>query len=372
MKFKLTLILLLLNVFAFAQDYPSNYVTKKVAVKDSILVDSVSINSSKFLIRKMDQTVIDSSFYTIDFGKALLTFKRPIEMDSITIEYLKYPAFLTKKYVQLDESIIVDNTDNMQQFYKLSQSNREDSFIPFDVKRELGLPTYKEKDAVYTYHFYRILQRAQNIILCYNTEPDVLEGGEKSRLIHQLTTDVNLAPFITQTIASPKVPLKTTETLTISKDPYIMERISELAKRGFSPTALSDYIRDPQTFFKRHIMGIDDPDDVEETLQSRTIGIIIHESLETLYKPFIGSILKAEELNEQRKKIKPLVKSLMAEHYPDQNTIQGKNLIAFEVIAKYIDRLIINEIEASREHKIRILALETRMTCLYPVPNLQQ
>ncbi len=132
MKFKLTLFLLILNFCAFAQDYSSNYVTKKVAVRDTILVDSVSINSSKFLIRKKDETVIDSSFYNIDFGKALLTFKRSIDTDSITIEYLKYPDFLTKKYFQLDESIIIESSENMQQFYKLSQSNKEDLFIPFD------------------------------------------------------------------------------------------------------------------------------------------------------------------------------------------------------------------------------------------------
>ena len=59
-------------------------------------------------------------------------------------------------------------------------------FIPFDVKIENGLPTYKEKDAVYTYHFYRLLQRAKNAHIIYNTEPDVLSGGERSRFITQL------------------------------------------------------------------------------------------------------------------------------------------------------------------------------------------
>ncbi|MDX1314368.1 MAG: PD-(D/E)XK nuclease family protein [Eudoraea sp.] len=246
------------------------------------------------------------------------------------------------------------------------------SFIPFDVKRELGLPTYKEKDAVYTYHFYRILQRAQHIILCYNTEPDVLEGGEKSRLIHQLITDPNIAPFITQSIASPRVPLKSMQPLSISKDTFIMERISELAERGFSPTALSDYIRDPITFFKRHLLRIDDPDDVEENLEAKTFGIIVHECLEKLYTPFIGSLLTAENLGKQRKKVKELVRNLMKEHYPDQETIQGKNLIAFEVIVKYIDRLMARDMEESKKHQIRIIALETKMRAPFPIPSLQQ
>jgi hypothetical protein len=65
----------------------------------------------------------------------------------------------------------------------LPSGKSNNSFIPFDVKLETGLPTYKEKDAIYTYHFYRLLQRAKNVYIIYNTEVDALNGGEKSRFI---------------------------------------------------------------------------------------------------------------------------------------------------------------------------------------------
>ncbi|MCK0179566.1 hypothetical protein MWU50_09710 [Flavobacteriaceae bacterium S0862] len=117
---------------SFSQEQTSNYKTKKVIVKDSILVDSVSINSSKFLVKLKNGITLDSTFYSIDFSKALLTFKKPIETDSIIIEYLRYPDFLTKTYKQLDESIIVENTDNLDKLYKLSQPSETNSFIPFD------------------------------------------------------------------------------------------------------------------------------------------------------------------------------------------------------------------------------------------------
>ena len=47
----------------------------------------------------------------------------------------------------------------------LPSGKTNNSFIPFDVKIENELPTYKEKDAVYTYHFYRLLQRAKNVYI---------------------------------------------------------------------------------------------------------------------------------------------------------------------------------------------------------------
>tara|TARA_R110000868_G_scaffold173572_2_gene409751 strand:- start:1511 stop:4933 length:3423 start_codon:yes stop_codon:yes gene_type:complete len=132
MKYILVFILFFIGFYGFAQNQSSNYRTVKVAVKDTVRIDSVSINSSWFSIRKKDNTIIDSTFYTIDFGKALLTFKKPIKTDSILINYLKFPDFLTKTYKALDENIIVENTDNLQKLYKLSQPNDNKAFIPFD------------------------------------------------------------------------------------------------------------------------------------------------------------------------------------------------------------------------------------------------
>src|SRR5699024_8090480 len=67
----------------------------------------------------------------------------------------------------------------------LPSGKSANSFIPYDLKKEYGLPTYKEKDAVYAYHFYRLLQRAKNIYLLYNTEKSGFDAGEKSRFITQ-------------------------------------------------------------------------------------------------------------------------------------------------------------------------------------------
>ncbi len=124
--------MVLIGFCGFSQNQTSNYKTKKVAVNDTIQIDSVSINSNAFSIRKKDNTLVDSTFYKVDFAKAILTFKKPIETDSIIINYLKFPDFLTKTYQQLDENIIVENNSNNQTLYKLSQPNTDRNFIPFD------------------------------------------------------------------------------------------------------------------------------------------------------------------------------------------------------------------------------------------------
>ena len=132
MKLFATLLIFLFGFSIYAQEETSNYRSKKVVVNDTIKVDSVSINNSWFLLKRKDNSTIDSSYYHIDFKKALLTFKKSIETDSLIIDYLRFPDFITKTYKELDESIIVENTDNLDKLYKLSQPSERKTFIPFD------------------------------------------------------------------------------------------------------------------------------------------------------------------------------------------------------------------------------------------------
>lgn len=132
MKIAITFLVTLMSCWVSAQELTSNFRTKKVAVKDSIQVDSVSINSIRFIVKTKNNTVLDTSYYSIDFSKALLTFKKPVDSDSIHIDYVRYPDFLTRRYSQLDENIIVENTANMQRLYQLSQSRLTNNFTPFD------------------------------------------------------------------------------------------------------------------------------------------------------------------------------------------------------------------------------------------------
>ncbi|RED50441.1 hypothetical protein [Seonamhaeicola aphaedonensis] len=132
MKYGLFTLLSIISFFGFSQNQNANYKSVKVAVKESIKIDSVSINSSSFSIQRKDQTLLDSSYYHVDFSKVLITFKKPVETDSIIINYLKFPAFLTKTYKQLDESIIISDKSSAQTLLKLSQPNNSNIFTPFD------------------------------------------------------------------------------------------------------------------------------------------------------------------------------------------------------------------------------------------------
>ena len=241
----------------------------------------------------------------------------------------------------------------------LPSGKSNNSFIPIDLKHSFGLPTYKEKDAVYTYHFYRLLQRAKNIYLLYNTEPDVLEGGEKSRLIMQLLTDKNKIEDISEKIVSPNLTPIKKELQSVEKDSALMELIKGHAVRGFSPTSLSNYIRNPIEFYKRNLLKIEDLLEIEENVASNTFGTIVHDTLEEIYTPLVGLILDEASLKDLKQNIpKSVMKQFSKSYTGDFKT--GKNLIAYNVIIKYLQNFLDREIEEIQNHDIKILSLEQK------------
>ncbi|NNK10964.1 MAG: PD-(D/E)XK nuclease family protein [Flavobacteriaceae bacterium] len=244
------------------------------------------------------------------------------------------------------------------------------SFIPFDLKREFKMPTYKEKDAVYTYHFYRLLQRAKNIYLIYNTEPDVLEGGEKSRFISQLLTEQRIEGSIKQVIATPPMHLAIPDNKSISKDTSVVTTLRERATKGFSPSSLATYIKDPVEFYKKYVLGIREFEEVEENIAANTFGTIIHDSLEQLYLPLVGSVLSPDSLRERMLKIPDIVNASFKEYYPNVSLLDGKNLIAYQVIQRYLEKFLEMEIESCKNHKIELLAVEEKLRTFIEVEGL--
>ena len=287
----------------------------------------------------------------------LLSTER-VNFEGDPIDGLQIMGMLESRNLDFETVIITSVNEGV-----LPAGKSNNSFIPFDIKKGFGLPTYKEKDAVYTYHFYRLLQRAKNIHIIYNTEPNSngLEGGEKSRLISQLLTDEKLSDKIKNTIGAPKlIPLKLS-LQTIEKDQALLLLIKEFATKGFSPSSLTTYIRNPIDFYKRHLLGIKVLEEVEESVAYNTFGTILHNTLEELYTPLIGIVLTRENL----KALKPKIKEVAAKHftisYKGSDITKGKNLIAFNVIMRYVENYIINEIEEVKNHEIKIIGLEATM-----------
>ncbi len=252
----------------------------------------------------------------------------------------------------------------------LPSGKSNNSFIPFDIKLENKLPTYKEKDAVYTYHFYRLLQRAKTAYILYNTETDALNSGEKSRFITQL--ELEAVHKINHKIVIPKTPTITEMTNEVEKNEAIIDCLVTLSNKGFSPSSLTNYIRNPIDFYNEKILNINTLNEVEETIAFNTLGTIIHNTLEDLYRPLQSQYLTVTVLNEMKKKIAQKVTHFFKEEYKQGNVTTGKNLIIFEIAKRYVLNFVNKELQSIKAgNTIKILHIETAEKILINIPDLK-
>ncbi len=302
-----------------------------------------------------------SSLYSV--YKELLS-SETLDFKGEPLQGLQIMGMLESRVLDFDTIIISSVNEGI-----LPAGKTNNSFIPFDVKLENKLPTYKEKDAVYTYHFYRLLQRAKNIFMLYNTEADVLTGGEKSRFITQL--EIEGIHKISHEIITPYVPVINQTLNTVKKTPAVLDSLITIAEKGFSPSSLTNYIRNPIDFYYQKILKIKEHNDIEETVAANTLGTVIHNTLEDFYKPLENTFLTIEEIKNMKFLINKTVTYHFTEIYKEGDITKGKNLIVFEIAKRYVSNFLNLEIEELKQgNEIKIIAIEVERKVLIDVPEL--
>jgi ATP-dependent helicase/DNAse subunit B len=298
-------------------------------------------------------------------------YKQVIDVAEVSFEGeplngLQIMGVLESRVLDFDTVIVTSMNEG-----KFPAGKSSNSFIPYDVKRELGLPTFKEKDAIYTYHFYHLLQRATNIYLLYNTESEGLDAGEKSRFITQLDVERQPKHTLTQEIYNAVLPDTAYVPMEVPKSAAVMLRLKEIAEQGFSPSALTKYIRNPIDFYFQKILRIREVEEVEESIALNTLGTIIHETLKTLYEPFIGRLISESDLQQCFKQIDAEVLKQFKLVYKEGEIKKGRNLLAFEVAKRNVSNFLKVELESVKKgEQVQIIALEQTYERLLEHPKL--
>lgn len=281
-----------------------------------------------------------------------------VSFEGEPLEGLQIMGVLESRVLDFENVIITSLNEG-----KLPAGKSTLSFIPHDVKRELGLPTFKEKDAIYTYHFYHLLQRAKNIYLLYNSDSEGLDAGEKSRFVTQLLLEPQKNHQLKAANYFAQSPETVNEPMVVEKSTLLNERLKEIASgKGFSPSAIGNYMRNPMQFYMQRVLGIREVEEVEENIALNTLGTIIHNSLENLYKPFQNQPLTVEMTEEMISRSEEEIGRQFRENYSDVAERQGKNLLAFEVAKRNVYHFLMLEKEQLENgDEVTIIGLEQNL-----------
>lgn len=241
---------------------------------------------------------------------------------------------------------------------QLPKAGGESSFIPYNLRKAFGMTTIEHKNAVYAYYFYRLIQRAENITLLYNTSSDGLNRGEESRFMLQLL--VEGSHEITREYLEAGQSPQSTKEIEIEKTPEVMDRLFRAYDTAnphsftLSPSALNAYLDCRMRFYYHYIAGLRTPDEVSAEIDSALFGTIFHLSAQLAYTELTanGKIIKKEDLErllrddvKLQEYVDQAFKKELFKVAPDEKPeYNGLQLINSKVIASYLKQLLRNDL----------------------------
>ena len=320
-------------------------------VKNQISVAGKVLNKVESLIKKYDSVeILDLQMLILQIGREMSIAMKG-EADGLQVMGLletRNLDFDVVNMLSVNEGVIPKNKNS-------------NSLIPYDVRKYYNLPTYNQQQAVYAYHFYRLLHNAKKINLFYNSLSDSSGLGEPSRFIRQIEYElVKKNPKVILQYFQYKSPIINLKSniISVDKDDTMLKKITKL-----SPTSISTYLRCSLQYYWKYIMNIN-CDEVNEEIQMNVIGSIIHNTLDELYRNFGNEIVTESKFLEVRNQYldKCYQNALRNNNFRNGLPKTGFNSIIASVIDTMISRFLDNEHNIVKENSLRILCTEKELS----------
>ena len=159
------------------------------------------------------------------------------------------------------------------------------SFIPNYIRRANGMSTIEQQEAIVSFNFYRLLNRAVNVSLIYDSSAQKLGSSEPSRYINQLEKIYGLQPEHVEV----DVKIKTSAPIAISvpNDLGLRERYTGDVESGdgryLSASAINKFINCPLQYYMHYVQELNDDNELSDFMDYGTFGTIIHDTLSECY-----------------------------------------------------------------------------------------
>jgi hypothetical protein len=256
---------------------------------------------------------------------------------------LQFIGILETRMLQFDEIIITSCNEGILPSSKPSGN----SFIPFDIRFQFNLPTYKDSEAIFAYHFYRLLQGAKIIHLIYNTETDEFGSGEKSRFLTQLEMELTLknkqASVYKNIIKLPALNNFGRKAIQFEHNENVDLTIKEQCEKGLSATALISYKNCSLQYYFKYIERIKEPDEIASEIGANIVGSVIHVVLEEIYAPLKNQIISIAQIQYTFDELETMTRAAFELIEPGVDSNSGKNLLFVQTAVRIISKFLAQE-----------------------------
>lgn len=233
---------------------------------------------------------------------------------------------------------------------RLPSAENSHSFIPYNLRKAFELPTYEEHDAMYAYYFYRMLNRAKEVVLVYDSSSNGLTTGEMSRYLYQLIYDSNRN--IKQLELDFDFKSSENKPIAIPSTPQHRSRLLQrYQERKLSPSELNTYLECKLKFYLSYVANIKESEELDEDVDNRMFGNLFHEASEIIYAEFGDNTITADLLEKTAKnelKLNKAIHQAFAKVYfkdkkLKQVEITGTNKLVASSLLGYLRQMLRND-----------------------------
>jgi CRISPR/Cas system-associated exonuclease Cas4 (RecB family) len=280
------------------------------------------------------------------FRKTLSSLRIPFEGEPLS--GLQVMGILETRLLDFRHVILLSMNEEVMPAVHFRQS-----YIPYSLRLAFRMPSREDMDAIYAYYFARLMQRSAKVDLLFNSASDGVRSGEMSRYLLRLIFKQKREIFkpLLEIAAREVSPIEIKHTEGISRVLGRYTRQGE-EQRYLSPSAINTYIDCPLKFYLRHIAGIKEREEVSEEVDAPLFGTVIHDAMGCLYNGIAGhnqGLITRGDLERisHSGRIEEELKRIFRKRHlggRKDSLIEGRNLIVFEVMLRYIQKIIEKDI----------------------------
>ena len=178
-----------------------------------------------------------------------------------------------------------------------------DPLVPEDIKRELKLASYKDREKVVKYNFFRQIYSAKDVAICYRSGVSSSDKYLKSRFLEQLILSLEIEKknkITPEIVSTPFGVLKKADNF-LEKTTEIDEYVKNL--KSFSPSALDIYLTCPYKYYLSKIKQISPFTNFKNIFEANTVGTYVHMLFEDGFNKYIDKEIEENDLDEIKKSI---------------------------------------------------------------------
>lgn len=251
----------------------------------------------------------------------------------------------------------------------LPRSAQQQSYIPAELRRALGLPLRSDGEAVQAYHLLRLVQHTTEVTLVYHTGGGH-EPAQPTRFIaqweHELVP-VSRTVLHRSTVLAP-VDTNAARTIAIERSEWIDAALQRTANNGLSPSALGTWLRCPLDFFHRRVMRVEEPEERSGRLESRVLGSAVHEVLRKSVEPHLGTPITTAHIQHWRQGLGERLAAEVAAQVQGVTLDRGHHLLSLNMAEQAVDSYLQEEAQRlSRGTIITPLSVELELS--HTLPN---